>query len=158
MLVTGSYCLRMLSTFFLKTRIDSTGSAKTKRTNNAVNFNVWEPIKWTYLETCAWNLCILHRFHDRLASFLWALTSSVDPDQTPGVWSGSAMFVYRMFFTNSNKNDKYHQRPIEMGNGLVQLVSVGCSTRLKWVYNISIGCSSRIEISSTWSMYFSTLK
>ena len=46
--------------------------------------------------------------HISLASFLWDMANSADPDQTPqnaasvfwGVWSGSPLFAYRIFYQN----------------------------------------------------------
>ena len=47
---------------------------------------------------------------------------------------GSSLFAYgiRMFYQNLNKNTSTYK-----GNGLVQLIRVGNSIRLKWVIKVS---------------------
>ena len=48
--------------------------------------------------------------HTSLASFLWVIGKQCKPRPDAaecGIWSGSPMFAYRMFYQNLNKNENY---------------------------------------------------
>ena len=48
------------------------------------------------------------------ASFSWDIGKKCRPRSDAaerGVWSGTPLFVYRMFYQNLNKNEKYHLTP-----------------------------------------------
>ena len=66
--------------------------------------------------TWSWSKLVLT--HISLASFFLDLDKQCRPrsDATEcGVWSGSPLFAYKMFYENSNKNVKYHPRTLKTG-------------------------------------------
>ena len=73
--------------------------------------------------------------HISLESFLWDIGKQCRPRPgaaESGVWSGSPLFVCRMFYKKFNKNEKYHPTSLKR-NGMFLLIAVGNSIRLKWV-------------------------
>ena len=56
-----------------------------------------------------WHYFLL--IHISLASFLWDIAKQPKPRSDAaewGVWSGSPLFAYRIFYYNLNKSEKYH--------------------------------------------------
>ena len=48
--------------------------------------------------------------HISLASFLWDVGKQCRPRPERGVWSGSTLFAYRLFYQDLNKNRKQNHQ------------------------------------------------
>ena len=84
-----------------------------------------------------WRVNRRHLTHISLVSFLWDIGKqcrSRSYAAERGVWKGSLLFAYRMFYWNLNNKWNTTQQLLN-GNGLVQLIIVGNSIRLKWFNN-----------------------
>ena len=111
----------------------------------SLTFYLFSSHFYFFSSTCLINLITIYMYKHSFDPygprvFLWDLGKQWRPRSDTaicGIWSGSPLFVYRLFYRNLNKNGKIPPNNPKIGNKLIQLIKIGKSIwhkRVKILY------------------------